>query len=288
VTVGAVVLNWKQAALTIEAVESVRAQVDHVYVVDNASGAGDVAMLRRVADGNEITLIENRLNLGYAGGNNVGIGRALQEGWDAVLVMNSDTVAEPGAVAALTGRLQVASAVAAVAPMQISYDTGAVLHTACSVDLRSGRTHWHDAGADPATVGTSPIDTGYISGAAFLARRRVLEACGTFDERFFCYWEDTEWSVRVRRGGWSLEVVPGARFRHHRGASTPSDVSAYYMTRNRVLFLRRAAGRSRAAAFRATVAPTLVMFVSLARRGRIAAAFRCALGGWVAGLASRA
>lgn len=286
--IAAVILNWNQAELTMQAAASVEDQVVHVYVVDNASQENDRALLRRFADEHGITLIVNACNGGYAGGNNLGIARAMVDGYDAILVMNNDAIAEQGAVATLATRLTEAEDVAAVAPTEVSIPSGNVIHTACWLDLETGATRHDDKGRDPAELDPSPMETGYVSGAAFLARSAVFSACGLFDERYFCYWEDTDWSVRVLRSGWRLEIVPTALVGHRLGASTPTTTGAYYQARNRPLFLRRTLGTSRVRALRLSLIPTAILVGSLLRRARVWAALRGAVGGWVVGLVSRA
>jgi hypothetical protein len=79
----------------------------------------------------------------------------------------------------------------------------------------------------------------WVSGCALLARREMIEQVGVLDERFFYYWEETEWCLRARRSGWLVVAVPGARI-WHKGVQRdyrPGPDVTYYSTRNRLLML---------------------------------------------------
>jgi GT2 family glycosyltransferase len=85
-----------------------------------------------------------------------------------------------------------------------------------------------------------PSDVAWISGCAILVRRAVIEQIGMLDERFFYYWEETDWCLRAREAGWRVVHVPSAKV-WHKGVQrqyVPSPGVSYYNTRNRLLFMR--------------------------------------------------
>src|SRR3989442_1046510 len=88
-SVAAVILNWNQAELTVQCIECVRRQVDHVYVVDNDSHPSDRAVLEEMAD-DRSTLLVNPVNGGYAAGCNRGVSAAVKARFTYVLIMNND------------------------------------------------------------------------------------------------------------------------------------------------------------------------------------------------------
>jgi GT2 family glycosyltransferase len=240
VKTAAVILNWNRAGLTRIAAESVREQVDAVYLVDNGSATADAAAVAKLAaelGGKLVPLDENR---GYAGGNNAGIMAAIECGFDAILVLNNDVVVTPGAVGPLVQRLEESPRLGACAPLVISHDTGNLFHSHCELDLTNGSFGWQDYGRPLAEVSHEPRPTGYVSGEAVLMRTEAIRECGAFDERFFLTFEDTEWSARVRRAGWTLEAVPASTVVHHHKATMGDATSAFYMSRNYPLFLHLA------------------------------------------------
>ena len=216
----AVILNWNQAQLTLQSVASVRTQVDHVYVVDNDSHPSDRALLYDGAD-DSTTIIANPTNAGYAAGCNRGVDAAIEAGFSTVLIMNNDAFADPGSIRPLLGRLEAAPSVGAVGPVVVRHGTRKVLHAACSLSLRSGRSRWLQYEASLETLDKAPVATEYLSGEAMLIRSEVIESVKMFDERYFCYSEDADWSVRARRAGWRLEVIPESVFEHMVSVAPP-------------------------------------------------------------------
>jgi GT2 family glycosyltransferase len=278
----AVILNWNRAGLTAETARSVRGQVDTIYLVDNHSASADAALVEELAAQIGATFLPLDANYGYAGGNNAGIAAALAAGHEAVLVLNNDVVVASGAVEVLRGRLAARQDLAACAPLVVAHGTGAVLHSDCDLDLGSGSIGWSDHGRTPAEVGEGSRATGYVSGEAFLARAEALRECGAFDERFFLTFEDTEWSARVRRAGWTLETCAEAVVVHRHGATMGSVTSAYYKHRNYPLFLHVALGVPRPLAVLRGVSFASRAFLFNVKRRRWATALRGVLRGLAA------
>lgn len=263
---------------------SVRGSVAAVVVVDNGSSVEECAKLAELEHlGSEVTLVWLPSNVGYAAGANRGIERALDVGADGVLVMNNDVEAEPGAVGALAARLAADTSVGIVMPAVADESGERVLHTACGLDSRTGEPSWIDHGIAVEEIDPSSRDTAYVSGEAFLARAEVLRA-HRFDERYVSYFEDADLSVRARRAGWGLEVVPGAVFRHAVGGSGAAVRGIFFRARNQTLFLHWALGRSR---LRSVVLGGYAAGGLASRhavRGRPVAA-AAAVAGWVAAVA---
>lgn len=285
-SVAAVILNWNQAAVTIEAVACVRSQVDHVYVVDNGSPAADVSRLRRLEDV-DVTLVPNAANLGYASGCNRGVDAALSAGYDAIFILNNDAFPAPGCVDLLECRLRDAPFVAALGPTVLHHGTGEVLHTACALDPRLGRARWLQRGTPISELSDRPVPTDYLSGEAMLVRSEVVREIGMFDSRFFCYYEDVDWGIRARRAGWNLEVVPNAFVEHMVGTTSEGLVGIYYRARNLPLFLRVSFGHSRLGAFLLSIPGEVISFGSLIRHRRLRLATRGVVRGWFVGVGMR-
>jgi len=241
--VGVVVLNWNRRDDTLACLGSL-ARLDYpafeVVVVDNGSADGSAQAIReRFPD---VLLIENGENLGYAGGNNVGLRYALKRGLDYVLLLNNDTEVAPDLLRLLVGAAEADPAVGVAGPTIYYYDRPEVIWSAGgAIDWRRGRT-WM-VGLDEEDVGQfgeAPREVAFVTGCALLVGRRVLEQVGLLDERFFAYYEEVEWCVRARRAGFGIVHVPRARVWHKisPGAQADSPLVHYYMTRNRLLFLK--------------------------------------------------
>jgi GT2 family glycosyltransferase len=222
VKVTAVVLSWNGREDTLACLRSLEGEEVDVIVVDNASEDGTAETVR----GAEV--IRNERNLGYAGGMNVGIRRALERGAEAVLLLNNDVEVERGAIAALVDAAGDAGAVCPV--IVFADDPGRVWYAGAGFDPRRGYNGRHRTDLPAGTT-----ETDRACGAAMLIRRDVLDSVGLFDEALFAYSEDTDWSLRARAQGLPLLVEPRSRVRHKVSASTGgegSDSALYYATRN--------------------------------------------------------
>ena len=236
-TLTAVVLNWNGGDDTLRALESLRGL--DVICVDNGSTDRSAEEVERRFP--EVELIRTGANLGFAGGNNVGLRRALERGACWVLLLNNDAVAEPGLAEAL-------ERAAAARP-----DAGLL---ACKVLLADGETVEYAGASFNALLGYSGRRAGWgerdrfheardvdrADGAAMAVSRAAVELAGLLDEELFAYVEDVEWSLRIRRAGFAIVFVPDAKVRHKGSASTggaASTANLYYDTRNTIAVVER-------------------------------------------------
>lgn len=282
-TTAAVIVNWNQASLALAAASSVLREVDEVIIVDNGSEDRDRAVLKRGGDAFGYLVIENGRNLGFSGGTNVGLRVALARRHSSLLLLNSDATACPGAVEVLRDVLTRHPEAAAVMPMVLDAASGLVHHTRCELGRWTGLGRWSDRDRAPEDVEQSLRETDYVSGEAFLVRATALEEIGLFDPRFFCYFEDGEWSLRARRHGWRLLSVPQAVCTHIGGASGVGVTSTFYRARNHLLFLVVAVERARTAAAVVSALAMVRPCLALLRR-RDLPRLEALLRGWLAGV----
>jgi GT2 family glycosyltransferase len=249
--VTALVLNWRTPDDTLAAVRSLLASdwpALDVLVVDNGSGDDSAERLEReLPDG--VDLLVNGENLGFAGGCNTGIRRALERGAAFVFLLNSDARVTETTVAGLVRALQADPEAGAAGPVVLSAGEPPRLESrGGTIDLGSGRIRhrgagepWHSPEAE-----AEPQRTAMINGCAFLVRREATEAVGLMDERFFCYLEEADWCLRLAAAGWPVLLVPGETVRHAGGSSlggTTSALRVYFGIRNHLLLLRKNADR---------------------------------------------
>jgi len=220
--VAAVVLSWNGREDTLACLRSLEGEAVDVIVVDNASVDGTAEAIT----GAEV--IRNDRNLGYAGGMNVGIRRALERGADAVLLLNNDVEVEPGAIGVLVAA---AGAAGAVCPLVVfADDPERIWYAGARFDPRRGYN-----GRQLTRAIDTVAETERICGAAVLIPRQALDDVGMLDEELFAYVEDADWSLRARKAGLPLLVVPGSTVRHKVSASTGGEGSPnalYYSARN--------------------------------------------------------
>jgi GT2 family glycosyltransferase len=239
--VAIILLNWNQPDHTLACLRSL-GELDYpnvtVTVVDNGSTDGSPALIRERFP--NVTLIENGLNLGFAAGNNVAIEPAMRAGADYVMLLNNDTEVAPDMLRELVDVAESDAGVGIVGPKILYYDQPDVIWSAGgTVDAFGFPGH---VGADRPDDDPSdePREADYVTGCAILVKRAVVEAIGVIDERFFIYFEETEWCARARRAGFRILYVPSARMWHKvkPDARGYSRRYLYLMARNRLLYLR--------------------------------------------------
>ncbi len=214
-----------------------------ILVLDNASQDGTPTAVRAAFP--DVTVIENGANLGFAAGNNVGLRYALTRGYDYALLLNNDTEVAPDFLSQMITTAESDSMIGVVGPMIYYHAQSDVIWSAGGrIDWRRGTSTMRGIGEGDR--GQYPLSTevDFVTGCALLIRREALERAGLLDERFFMYYEETEWCVRIRRAGFRILHEPTAHLWHKIPLADRVDKPsvAYYMTRNRLLFLRTTGG----------------------------------------------
>lgn len=213
--VATVVLNWNGWVDTLECLRSL-SELDYkthtLFVVDNGSTDDS---LQRIREGfPSVELIVNDRNLGFAGGCNVGIARALQ--WDAkyVWLLNNDAVVDPHALSAMVEVAELDSGAGAIGSSIYYFDEPLAIQAwgGGRVDFWLGRVR-HIVAPIPSS------DIHYITGTSLLIRSEALRQVGGLDSSFFMYWEDADFSFRLRKAGWRLAVATESKVWHKESRS---------------------------------------------------------------------
>jgi len=237
-----VILNTNRRQDTLDALRSLAASTyrnQQVIVLDNASTDGSVDAIRK--DYPSVQVISLKSNLGYAGNNNVGIQAAMDQNADWVFVLNEDTILDPECLTRLVEVGERDSKNGILGPLVYHYDDPAVIQSAGGWLGKDWRA-WHLGQNEPdCSQYSSPTIVEWVSGCAIMARRALIDEIGMLDERFFYYYEETEWCLRSRERGWQILNVPAARL-WHKGVQVnyqPSPNVTYYSTRNHLLMLSK-------------------------------------------------
>jgi GT2 family glycosyltransferase len=264
-----ILLCYNGVDLTRACLASLR-RVDYdrrdILVVDNASRDRTVAAVR--AEFPDVGVVETGANLGFAAGNNVGLRRALGCDYDYALLLNNDTEVAPDFLQMLVEAGEADPSIGVLGPTIYYHQRPDTIWSAGGIiDRRRGRSVMRGLGeCDPGQYrAVSEVD--FVTGCALLCKRPVLEQVGLLDERFFMYYEEAEWCVRARRAGFRIVHVPAARVLHKIPLDARADQPyvSYYMTRNRLLFLR-ASGAPWGAWLHAAVVQDLRTCLSLSLR----------------------
>jgi len=238
-----VILNWNNARDTVACLESVF-RLDYpnyqVLVVDNGSTDNSVRILR--ARFPDVEVLETGANLGYAGGNNVGIRRALERGARYVFVLNNDVIVHNRCLTELVLAAEEESLIAFCGPMiyQRGEQGGNIIQSAGTITDRPGS--WHQRGLGERDVGQFDqlTEADSLVGCALLARCSALRKIGLLDERFYLYDEDIDWCLRAREAGYRIRFVPSAKVWHRSSNARADELPrlTYYINRNRYLLMK--------------------------------------------------
>lgn len=208
-------------------------------VLDNASTDGSAEAIR--ARHPSVQILSLQHNLGYAGNNNVGIQAALEAGADWVFVLNEDTILAPECISQLVAAAESDPKIGVVGPLIYHHDEPTVIQSAGGHITPSWDAIQLGINQDDRGQFSQPTDVDYISGCGIMVRREAIQQNGMIDARYFYYWEETEWCIRLHRAGWRVVNVPAAKL-WHKGVQrnyNPKPSVAYYAVRNRFATLRK-------------------------------------------------
>ncbi|MCK4891324.1 MAG: glycosyltransferase family 2 protein, partial [Candidatus Pacebacteria bacterium] len=211
-----------------------------IVVVDNGSEDDSVSAIKKQFS--EVKIIENKKNLGFAGGNNVGIKYAIDSGADYVLLINNDTTVEEDFLSELVEAGESDEKIGILGSKIYFYsDPNRIWFAGGKVNwLKNKGTH----------IGLDQIDNGqydkiketdYLTGCCLLIKREVVEKIGVLAEDYFLYYEDTDFSLRTKNAGYRSIYVPKSKIYHKisRSIKPGSSSYVYYHARNGLVMAKR-------------------------------------------------
>jgi GT2 family glycosyltransferase len=240
-TLSVIIVNWNTRQLLRDCLESVLADPAsgqwEVLVVDNASADGSAAMVRECFP--RVQLLASPENLGFSRANNLALAQAKGE---YLLLLNSDTRVERGALGGLVEFMAGHPRVGAAGPMLLNGDGSLQLSCGLAPSLRAEIVHklllhrlfpfFKLAGWDH----RSARAVGWVSGACLLIRRRALEEVGPLDPAMFMCCEDLEWCMRLAQRGWQIFYYPFSRVIHLEGQSIGKNLGEMLVVSQQSLF----------------------------------------------------
>lgn len=268
--ISVVIVNWNGKDDTVSCLSSLgklhkNNYILDIVVVDNGSGDGSVADFRKKF--REVTVLENKENLGFCEGNNIGIRYALDHTADFVWLLNNDTTVDGNALEGLVAIFH--DSRVGITGSKIYFSPGREFHTTRYLAADRGRVIWYGGGLIDwnnmyaSHRGVDEVDTGqfddvcetsFVTGCSMMVKREVFQKIGFFDDKFYLYLEDLDFCLRAKRAGFTLMYSPKSVVWHKNAASTDNagnELHDYYLTRNRLLIgMRYASIRTKIALFR--------------------------------------
>lgn len=246
-TVSIITVNYNQMQVTRELMHSIeklklfnQPNEDlslEVIVVDNASKETEADQLKK--DFPWVKIVCSKENLGFAGGNNLGIEQA---SGDYLFFLNNDTEVPERTIEDLIRVLEENPKAGAVNPLIYYYDQPDVVQFGgyTSINKLTGRNESIGYGKK-LKLRDEVLETPYGHGAALMVRKEVIAQVGGMPENYFLYYEELDWGQQIQKKGYKMMVSYRSRILHKESISTgkASPLKTYFQTRNRILFMRR-------------------------------------------------
>ena len=238
-----ITVNYNQPEATVDLLKSIDRFYPHqpleVIVVDNGSREDLGHLFKQTRP--DLIYIRSDVNLGFAGGNNLGIAQATG---DFLFLVNNDTEFTAGVLDTLTRSLKDNPQIGVISPKLLYFDEPEIIQYA-------GFTNMNYFTCRNACIGQFERDkgqydnlfreTGFAHGAAMMITRAALQAAGGMADNFFLYFEEMDWCEKIKRAGFKIYVNTNATIFHKESLSVGknSALKEYFMNRNRILFIRR-------------------------------------------------
>lgn len=265
----------KEQLLNIAKLDTGKLDIE-CLVVDNASNDNTEEEIKDYKLPNmKYGFIQSGANLGFAGGNNVGIKKALKQKSDYIILMNNDLILPSDIVTKLVDFMDKNPNVGIASP-KMYFAKGYEFHKDRYKEKDLGNVIWYAGGLiDWDNIysshrGVDEIDIGqyekiektdFANGACFIARSEIFEKVGLLDDSFFLYWEDADFSMKARKKGYKIVYFPKTYLWHKVSTSTGGSGSItndYFLTRNRYFFaLRYAKLKTKLAVIKDTIKLTI-------------------------------
>ncbi|MCH7407961.1 glycosyltransferase family 2 protein [Belliella sp. DSM 111904] len=245
-SVAIILVNWNTYDFSkscLNQLKSISYPNHKIFLVDNGSTDRSGQKLREEFP--EVTFHQNQTNLGFTGGNNVGIKMAQQELFDYILLLNNDTYFDSLFLDPLVNYLDRNQGVGAVQPLIFEKeDSSKIWHAGGVIHKFKGKVE----SITQALSSEKPYETDWLTGCAFMVRRKLVDEIGPLKTTYFAYFEDVDWSLRIRENGAMLYIIPASVLYHEVSGSTKakkkhregflSPINHYLNIRNQLLLLK--------------------------------------------------
>lgn len=233
-------VNYNGLSVTIDMIESLK-KISYpaleIIIVDNNSKEDPDEIMSLYPD---VILVKNTVNLGFAGGNNRGI--EISKG-EFILLLNNDTLVSEGFLEPLVNRALANNKIGLISPKLVYYEDPTIIQFAGYTDINPITGRGHGIGYNEKDVGQydKAVKTSRGHGAAMFLPRSVINQIGIMPEIYFLYYEEMDYCEKIKKGGYEIWYEPASKVIHKESMAVGknSTLKTYYMSRNRLLYLRR-------------------------------------------------
>lgn len=231
----AIILNYNGKETLLECIGSLHGSIYpnlEIVIVDNASTDGSLAIAKKKYP--NIHYIVNSKNIGFSAGNNIGIRFALEKFADYVFLLNNDARISKKGIEELVAFAEKKHQTGIVNPLILSYDGSRTWFS-------GGKIHWLSMKTTHAKSHrrNDPNPIGYATGCAMLIKKNVFKKIGLFDEDYFLYYEDADFSQRALRSGFDIFLVPKAKAFHREESNQKNSRKTYWLVFSALLFFKK-------------------------------------------------
>ena len=249
-SIAVILVNWKKYNLTSKCIDSLNKsnyKNFKIILVDNEYSEKSLIDLRNKHK--ELIVFKEKNNLGFAGGNNIGIRYALENDYDYIMLLNNDTEVTQNFILPLVERIEKDHFLGAVQPLILNFSNKSIIWNAggkLNKFLGLTSTRLNNNKLNSSIVFDDYTD--WISGCCILIKSEILTKVGLLDEKFFTYYEDVDWSLRMKSLGYDLGFVKESIIYHHGSSSSKNKKTKegvisskihYFNIRNHILLLKK-------------------------------------------------
>ena len=239
--VSVITVNYNQSSVTLELIKSLKCcsyRDFEIIVVDNGSPSDHPDQIK--TEYPDVILLKSEKNLGFAGGNNLGIRKAKG---DYLLFINNDVEVENDFFEPLVRELDTDQTIGVVSPKIYFFGYHKTIQYAGASVINPITTRGYFIGYKKKDDGNynKTIVTPYAHGAAMMVRKEAIEKAGKMPELYFLYYEELDWCNRIKEKGYQIKCVPASVIHHKESMSVGrlNPMKTYFLTRNRVIYIRR-------------------------------------------------
>jgi len=244
-TVAIIIVNWKKYDITSTCIESILNSTNSnfkIILVDNES---DNKKVKKFKYRNEIEIIQNKKNEGFSKANNIGIDYALKNNYDYTLLINNDTIVEKNLIEVLLKTAE-AKSFSVVQPLILNYNGKEIWNAGGRINYFFGNFITRKKLGN--SLNSSHELTEWFTGCCCLFKTKIFKDIGKLDERFFAYYEDVDFSLRLKKYEYKIGFTSKTQIYHYESFSSISNNSKggklssyvhYLNIRNHILILKK-------------------------------------------------